>query len=61
MTLPRDAWVNKCGFPTAVKFLADLARRLDARQTVEVPEARIAAAVCWSGWLGHLIARTVWR
>ena len=25
MTFPRDAWVNKCDFPTAVKFLADLA------------------------------------
>jgi len=24
MTFPRDAWVNKCDFPTAVKFLADL-------------------------------------
>jgi hypothetical protein len=25
MTFPRDAQVNKCAFPTAVKFLADLA------------------------------------
>jgi len=25
MTFPRDAKVNKCDFPTVVKFLADLA------------------------------------
>ena len=28
---------------------------------VEVLEATMAAAVCWSGWLGHVIAHTAWR